>query len=205
MCTGIPQILTQVDRLSKHRDFFVKALFFMFGSLQFCGPWARTRSSLNLPGCGCGSSPRPHRAAVGRLQRLKERKKVALPPTLPACLLSLQGLKGDGLSHRTWRNQEQFLSISPWNEFSRYGLKYTQTLFCFVVFSQTVLTVDGLSKRLSHSCVSSHLCFSFFSFLPLSPPTGMVFCIEATTSRNNLKGFKPPACQYHHRKDEMTG
>lgn len=106
-CTGIPQILTQVDRLCKHRGFFVKPLF-----ISGCGrehAWGLRRILQDV----AALRPSSEAAAPGLTKQLsagsRNWKKVALPPTLPACLCSLQGLKGDGLSHTETHNTEK-----PW-------------------------------------------------------------------------------------------
>lgn len=115
------------------------------------------RSSRLLP----RSRPRPQRAAVSRLQRLKERTSPC--PQLQQAACSLQALKGDGRSRRhwkTWRSRERF----PRTSFRRSGF-CSQTRFSF----QMGLRLHTIRQSFDPSITA----------FPICPPPLSTSCLRA--------------------------
>lgn len=179
---GFLQILTQVDRLSKHQaQSLCQGHFYFRSSSLRPGPRARMLESLAessrmwLWFCPAVSSG-PRASPSSCQQALEaERKRVALPPTSPACLLSLQGLKG-GMgayteTHKQGGNHERFLStLLVKLLFKDVDLMRIITLMCCLPPIRMVSTVDGSSKALPQP----HLAFLFPLVLHLLFPTSSI-------------------------------
>lgn len=158
------------------------------------------------------SSKQQPRASASSCQQAPEnqRKRVALPPTLPACLLSLQARKGDGLSCRDIQhggNHERFLSIPAWLILHMWTF-YESWWFIVICREQFQQLTIYWSLCLGLMCPPP-ICPSLSS--PSQPPvyhllhcplTVMVSSTGATVRRKILRGFKPPVCQCHHGKEE---